>query len=241
MVKERDEYITDEEYEDVDVSDMELNNTMSRYLPQKKNPDDPAPEISELDDEIFRMEGIEPVRDANGRFLKGQKKVLKPKVMMSDKFPKMSCDRCFSAQKCPQYKAGYVCAYNEMFSRYSSRDQGDIIQAMQGITDFSLARLQKGMVQEMMGGGMPDPLVTQMMQQSMNYLQQMQRLYEMASPEVLRQTKVVRADGSQETTTEVTNPQRGGVLEKIFGNMGADSNQKDDIVDVVNEDLKEDK
>lgn len=239
MIKERDEYITDEEYESVDVSEMDLNNIMSKYLPQKKNPEDPAPEISELDDEIFRMEGIEPVRDANGRFLKGQKQVLKPKKLMSDKFPKMSCDRCFSAQKCPQYKAGYVCAFNEMFSRYSSRDTGDIIQAMQGITDFSLARLQKGMLQEMMGGGMPDPLVTQMMQQSMSYLQQMQKLYDMASPEVLRQTKVLRADGTQETTTEVTNPQRGGVLEKIFGSMGADENQEDNIVDVVNEDLKD--
>ena len=235
MLKERDEYISDEEYEDVDVSEMDLHNTMSKYLPMKTEKD-VAPEISDLDDEIFRMEGIEPIRDSNGRFLKGQKQVMKPKKLMSDKFPKMSCDRCFSAQKCPEYKAGYVCAYNEMFSRYSSRNTADIIQAMQGITDFSLARLQKGMIQEMLGGGMPDPLVTQMMQQSMGYLQQMQKLYDISSPETLRQTKVVKADGTEETTTEVTNPQAGGILSQIFGDMGAnkkEAKEDDDIIDVT--------
>lgn len=222
MVKEREDYVTDEEYESVDVSEMEMANSLSKYLPAPKE-GSPAPEISDLDDEIFRVEGIEPVRDSKGRFLKGQKKVLKPKKLYSNKYPKMACDSCINAQKCPEYKAGYVCAYNKMFDRYSTRDMGDIVQAMQGIAEYSLVRLQRGMLTETMEGGLPDPNVTAMMNQTMGLLSQMQRLYEAGSQEVIRQTKVMRADGTQEMTTQVSNPQSGGILERIFGNMGADT------------------
>ena len=96
----------------------------------------PAPEIDDLDDEIFKEEGIIPVRDERGRFLKGQKKVARPKKLYSNKYPKMACDTCVNAQLCPEYKAGYVCAYNKMFERYDTRDMADVIQAMQGIRLF---------------------------------------------------------------------------------------------------------
>lgn len=229
MVKERESYITDEEYETADVSEMDLQNTMLKYLPAPVS-GSPAPEISDLDDEIFREEGIEPVRDAQGRFIKGQKQVLKPKKLYSNKYPKMACDSCINAQKCPEYKAGYACAYNKMFERFNTRDMGDIIQAMQGITEFSLVRLQRGMLTETMEGGLPDPNVTNMMNQTMGLLSQLQRMYETGSQEVIRQTKIMRADGTQEMTTQVSNPQRGGILEKIFGDIGANKDEDDNIV-----------
>lgn len=228
MVKERESYITDEEYETVEVSEMEINNTLSKYLPAPVE-GSPAPEISDLDDEIFREEGIEPVRDSKGRFIKGQKQVLKPKKMYSNKYPKLACDSCVNAQRCPEYKAGYACAYNKMFERYNTRDMGDIIQAMQGIADYSMIRLQRGMlIETMQGGGIPDPNVTSMMNQTMGLFTQLQRMYEVGNQEVIRQTKVLRADGTQEMTTQVSNPQRGGILEKIFGDMGSSSNNDND-------------
>lgn len=230
LVKERDSYVSDEEYEITDVSEMDIQNTMSKYLPAPVE-GSPAPEISDLDDEIFREEGIEPIRDSKGRFIKGQKQVLKPKKLYSNKYPKMACDSCINAQKCPEYKAGYACAYNKMFERFNTRDMGDIIQAMQGITEFSLVRLQRGMLTETMEGGLPDPNVTNMMNQTMGLLTQLQRMYESGSQEVIRQTKIMRADGSQEMTTQVSNPQRGGILEKIFGDMGSNSKEDDNVVD----------
>lgn len=227
VVKERENYVTDEEYEIADVSEMEMQNTLSKYLPPPKE-GSVAPEISDLDDEIFKEEGIIPVRDANGRFIKGQKQVLKPKKLYSNKYPKMACDSCVNAQKCPDYKAGYACAYNKMFERFNTRDMGDIIQAMQGIVDFSMIRLQRGMLTETMNGGIPDPSVTGMMNQTMGYLAQLQRMYENGNQAVIKQTKVLRADGTQEMTTQVTNPQSGGILEKIFGGMGGSEDNKED-------------
>ena len=230
VVKERETYITDDEYETVDVSEMEALNALSKYLPEATE-GSPAPEIDSLDDEIFAEEGIIPVRDEHGHFLKGQKQVLKPKKMYSKKFPKLACDTCYAAQKCPEYKAGYACAYNKIFDKFDTRDMGDIIQAMQGIVDFSLGRLQRTMMFEIMEGGLPDPNVSAMMDQSMRYLAQLKSMYENGNTEVLRQTKIMRADGTQEMTTQVTNPQRGGILEKIFGDLGKNDEDKDNIVD----------
>lgn len=232
IVKERDSYVDDTEYEYEDVSEMEIQNTLGKYLPPPKE-GEVAPEIDDLDDEIFKENDIIPVRDEKGRFLKGQRKVARPKKMYSNKYPKMSCDTCVNAQTCPEYKAGYVCAYNKMFERYNTRDMGDVIQAMQGIADYSLIRLQRAMINETMNGGLPDPAVSQMMNQAMSLMAQMQRMYESGSQEVIKQTKVVRSDGTQEMTTQVSNPQAGGILERIFGDMGSNNNsgKDDDIIE----------
>ena len=240
IVKEREEneYITDEEYDLVDASEMEINNIASKYLPAPKE-GSPAPEISDLDDEIFMEHDIIPVRDENGRFLKGQKQVARPKQLNSKKFPKLACDTCFNAQKCPQYKAGYVCAYSKMFQRYDTRDMGDVIQAMQGIASYSMERLQRAMMTEILEGGLPDPNVSQLMNQSTQLLGNLQKMYEFGGQEVLRQTKILRSDGSQETTTQISNPQQGGILERIFGSMGQDTTTKEDENEILEAEVKE--
>lgn len=238
IVREREEYVTEEEYETEDLPDIEVQNVMSKYLPAPKE-GSPAPEISDLDDEIFKENGIEPVRDENGHFLKGQHSVLKPKKMYSDRYPKMACDMCINAQRCPEYKAGYACAYNKMFERYNTRDMGDIIQAMQGITDLSVQRLQRAMVTETLQGGVPDPNVSQLMNQSMGLLMQLQRMYEVGNQEVIRQTKIMRADGTQEMTMQVSNPQQGGILERIFGNVGNEDTDNDITEEEKEEDIVE--
>lgn len=240
IVKEREdkEYITDEEYILEDITDVEVINTMSKFLPPPKEGES-APEIDELDDEIFRAHEIIPVRDEKGRFIKGQKYRPAPKKMYSKKYPKLSCDTCFVAQKCPEYKAGYVCAYNKMFDRYDTRDMGDIIQATQGIVDYSLGRLQRSMLFETLEGGLPDPTTTQLMNQTMGYLNQLRAMYESSNQEVLRQTRVIRSDGTQETTTQVTNPTQGGILEKIFGGMSSSAEEPKEEPIVVDVESKE--
>lgn len=232
LVRERDEYITDEEFDEEDVPEYELKNIAAKMLPAPKE-GDPAPEISELDDEIFREQGIEPIRDDHGRLIKGQRKVSRPKKLYSEKYPKLACDRCINAQTCPEYKPGYVCAYNEMFKRYNTRDMADIIQSMQGIADLSMQRLQRAMMTEVLNGGVPTAEVSQIMNQTMALMTQLQRMYETGSQEVIRQTKVIRADGSQEMTTQVSNPQSGGILSQLFSKMAEKPEEPNtDFIDV---------
>lgn len=217
-IKERDDYITESDTELVDVSEQEVRERLKNLLPDKSSESDDGSDIMALDEEIFKKVDIVPTFDENGKFVKGQVAVRKPKRVYSKKFPKMACDTCFAASKCPEYKPGYVCAYNKMFERFDTRDMSDIIQSVQGIVEYNMARMQKSMIMETLNGVI-DPVTTQLMDSNIKYMQMLKQMYETGSPEVMRQTKVLRADGTQETTTSITNPQSGGIMEKLFGKM----------------------
>ena len=101
--KDRDNYIEEETEDIIDVDKESILNEIT-----KSNPNllaDGKNEIDELDDEIFSNVGIQPVRDSKGRFLKGQKKIRKPKNIYSKKYPKLACDTCYAAQSCPEFKS----------------------------------------------------------------------------------------------------------------------------------------
>lgn len=214
--KERDKYIEEEDHELVDMSDDEVVEVLSKnnLLP---SPDemDAMNESAMLDDEIFSSLDIVPVRDERGRFLKGQKKVRKPKKVYSEKFPKLICDTCYAGQTCPEFKSGYVCAYKKMFNRFNTRDMNDITDAMQSMVELNLSRMQRATVFEMLEGGMPSATVTQMIDQNMRLLSNLRDMYNY-SPEVLKQTRTVKADGTVETTTQVNANSGPSILEKLF-------------------------
>lgn len=232
IVKEREEYIDDTEEELVDLSEEELKVKLHGLLPAPSDAqEEGAPEVEALNEEIYREAGIIPTFDEKGRFVKGQKAVRKPKKVYSQKYPKFACDTCYAAQKCPEYKPGYVCAYHKMFTRFDTRDMGDIIQAVQGIVEHNMTRMQRAMVMEVMNGTI-DPVTSQLMDTNIRYMQMLKQMYEYGSPEVLRQTRIVRADGSREETTQITNPQGGGILERLFGNMtSSEPEEAKEVVD----------
>ena len=236
IVKERDSYIDDTEEELVDLTPEEMRLKLAGLLPTPKD-EESAPEIDSLDEEIYRKADIVPVFDEKGLFVKGQKSVRKPKKVYSKKYPKYACDTCYAAQKCPEYKSGYVCAYNNMFNRFDTRDMADIIQAVQGIVEHNMARMQRAMIMEVMNGTI-DPVTSQLMDTNIRYMQMLKQMYELGSPEVLRQTRIIRADGSEEHTTSITNPQSGGILERLFGNINQeDQPKKEDIIEVEPEEV----
>lgn len=224
VIKERETYIEDEESETVELTPSEVKKSVKALLPEPSGDsvdDYRAPEIDELDEEIFKKANIVPVYDEKGRFLKGQTQVRKPKKVYSKKYPKFACDSCASAAKCPEYKSGYVCAYDKLFNRFDTRDMSDIIQATQGIVEYNMARMQRAMVMETMNGVI-DPVVTNLMSQNVQYMQLLKQMYETGSSEVLKQTRVIRADGSTEETTTVSNPKSGGILEKLVGSLSVE-------------------
>ena len=230
--KEREEYLEDdEEYEYVDIPQAEVKRRLQSLLPSPKDFEDGAPEIDALDEEIYAKADITPVFDEKGHFVKGQQKVRKPKQVYSKKFPKLACDNCFSAAKCPEYKAGYVCAYSKIFKKFDTRNMVDIIESIQGIVSYNMERMQKAMIFETLNGSL-DGNVSALMDTNIRYMQMLQNMYNNASQEVIRQTKVVRADGSMESTTQVSNPQSGGILEKLFS-FGAEEKKepKEEVID----------
>lgn len=239
IVKEREDYIDDTEEELVDLSEEELKVKLYGLLPAPSDATgEGAPEVDSLNEEIYREAGIVPTFDEKGRFVKGQQAVRKPKKVYSQKYPKFACDTCYAAQKCPEFKPGYVCAYHKMFNRFDTRDMADIIQAMQGMVEHNLTRMQRAMVMEVLNGTV-DPQVTAFIDQNTRLLSHLKQMYEFGSSEVLKQTRVIRADGTREETTQITNPQGGGILEKLFGNL-TEPAKDDTIIDaeVVSEEPK---
>ena len=212
--KERDSYIEEEEFEVLDVPLQEYQEQVQAFLP---SPDSEAPEIDELDKEIFDQTGYIAVRDEKGRFVKGQKRVRKRKNLYSEKYPKMSCNTCYAAQSCPEFKEGYVCAFNKMFKRFDSRNADDVLDAMSSMVNLNMERMQRVAIFEMLDGGSPDSTLTNMIDQNMRLLQQMREVQQ--SQEVVRQTRVMRADGSMEQTTQVSSNAPGGVMEMLMKQM----------------------
>ena len=229
IVKEREHYIEEDDEELVDISPDEVKSRLRAILPDSADSDS-ASEIDALDEEIYRKADIVPVFDERGLFVKGQTAVKRPKKVYSKKFPKFACDTCYAAAKCPEFKAGYVCAYNNMFNRFDTRNMADIIQAVQGIVEHNMARMQRAMIMEVMNGTI-DPVTSQLMDTNIRYMQMLKQMYEQGSPEVLRQTHVIRADGSEERTTSITNPQSGGILEKLFSMNVGKPTKEEEVID----------
>lgn len=230
VMKERDSYIEEDDGEYVDIDPDELRERV-HSLVEIPEDDEGEAEFEKLDKEIFEKAQIVPVFGEDGKFIKGQVYRRKPKKVYSAKYPKYACDTCMSAAKCPEYRSGYVCAYSKMFSRFSTRDMGDVIEAMQGMVDYNLSRMQKAMVNEVLTG-VTDGTVSALMSQNMQMLNTLKQMYEAGNPEVLRHTSVIRADGTREEVTQVTNPQSGGILEKIFGGMSSAKEPEEKIVEV---------
>lgn len=228
VAKERPNYIEEDLEETIDLTPEQFAKEVGNLLPQGSD----APEIDELDDEIFSDRGLITVRDEKGRFIKGQKKVKKPKNIYSDKFPKLVCNTCYASQNCPEFKEGYVCAYNKMFKRFDCRNTEDILQAMQGMVNMNMERMQRVAIFEMLDGGMPDGNLTAMIDQNMRLMMNMKQV--MQQQEVVRQTRVVTADGTTTETTQVNSTQPG-ILERLFmSNLGKNKDTADTGEDINN-------
>lgn len=231
---EREEYLSDDEYEMVDIPNEEMMN----LLPAPQEGEE-MPEVDELDRELARN-GVVAVRDEKGRFVKGQKKVRKPKQIWSKHFPKLACNTCYKAGECPEYKPDHACAYDAIFKKFKTRNMDDLIDAMHGMADLNMERMMRLALFEQMDGGMADPTLTGMIDQNLNIMMKMKQLHDMKAQIVATQRRTLHADGTEETTTSVTNPS-GGILAQIFGapSSGDDDGMEDEpkrkIIDVTPE------
>jgi hypothetical protein len=233
--KERSQYLQEDEFVTIDLAPEQ----MATMLPPPKG--ESMDEVNAYDEEL-KKNNIVPIRDSQGRFVKGQQKVRKQKNVYSSKMPFLNCNVCYKAGDCPEYKPGYVCAYKKVFSQFDTRNMEDIIDAMQSMANTNLTRMQRAMMFEVMDGGMATPEVTMLIDQNMRLLQQIKGLQE--SRAVVTQKTVLREDGTQETVTQMNvNPQGQGILSKIFSMSSTKSKEDENDIDeskVVNAEYKVD-
>lgn len=213
MAKERQEYIAEKEFIEYEVSKAECDSILAGLLS--------SGEKDEVDKALI-AQSIVPIYDKEGNLLKGVKQIRKRKSLSSKLAPRLTCDTCFEALRCPMYKAGYVCAYDKMFKQFDTRKPEDVIDGMSSIADLSLERLSRAVAFERMDGGVNTKAVSDAMAEAWGYLEKIKKLQ--TEGEQLRAEKkvIIDSEGNTEISTTITsNPKSGGVLEKIFASPSA--------------------
>lgn len=209
LALEREQYINDAEYMNVELSREECGELLPALLTAGYDKDSVEKELIE--------QGIKPVYDKDGNILKGIKTIKKQKKLSARALPRLSCDRCVMAMNCTEYKPGYICAFDKTFRKFDTRNVEDVKQGLVAIADLALERAQKAFMQETAMGGAPTKVTSQAMQDAWNYLVKLKELEKESenTPITVSQTKI--KGGSIETTTVTgKNPANGGILEKIF-------------------------
>lgn len=239
--KEREEYLEEEEFVSLDLSKKECDSFLAGFLPENHSD---MPEVDVYDAEL-RKQGVVVTRNEEGKFIKAHRDIRKPKKLYSNKMYQLSCSTCYKGEDCPDYKEGYVCAYNKMFKRFNTRNKEDLMDAMHSIVETSLERLQRMQMFEMMDGGTADVNVTQLMEQSMKYLQMMNQIDIMGKQIVAQRRVFVDENGHVETREELrANPQEGGIMSRLFGGGSVTSqptNKEEEPINITPEKTEEDK
>lgn len=105
-----------------------------------------------------------------------------PKLQQA--LPSVDCDSCFLVDECPKYKPGSVCAYNEVFDEYDTRDAEGIVETMKALVDYDKTRTFRAMLNESAStGGQVDPKVTAQMDKFQARLQVLdEMIYQREAP-----------------------------------------------------------
>lgn len=118
--------------------------------------------------------------------------------------PAFMCSSCFIAQSCPEYKEGFVCAFNKAFTAFDVRDVSQIEDLMEQIVEKNKVRTYRALLsEELVSGGQLDLNVTR---QTDVLLRQLKELRDLKQN--VRKVSVTVEEGSKGG---------GGIFSRLFG------------------------
>jgi hypothetical protein len=80
---------------------------------------------------------------------------------VSQMLPMVECDTCNLFDQCPERREGSVCAYNELFTGFDTRDPDQLVATMEWLTTVDWQRASMAVIQERLTtGGQIDPRTT---------------------------------------------------------------------------------
>jgi hypothetical protein len=119
--------------------------------------------------------------------------------------PGLVCSTCAIGVECTEYQEGYVCAFNDAFKAFESRNEEQVLGAMKYIVDKNKERLFRSIhYEEAVNGGALDPTVTR---QSESVLSMMRELIELQRESERIELSIMEEKG----------PVGGGILSRLFG------------------------
>ena len=232
-IKERKTYSEiPSEYATMELEEKDINKLLSEY-----DVDNMSDEEKE---EILQQNKIEVHRDEKGRFVKGQALVRKPKNLLSNSMPRLTCNFCTRGAMCQYYQEGYVCYYEKEFSRFDSRDINDVKEAISAIVDLNTSRLQRATMFEIMDGGIIDPEVTKLSKDVL----QMIKLKSDLEITTIKQIRTTDGTNFREEMI-ISNPKRNGILEGLIKNAMTTTKTKSGAIEaeytVIDEDEEDER
>lgn len=240
--KERNAYIDSGDKEVKHLTEEEvLDKVKEQGLLPPASKDEEVLVSEDLDREIFETTAIMPTRDKNGRFNGGKMVVPKGKTLLGNT-PKIMCDNCIERNSCPEFKRGYVCAFDKVFSKFDTRNPQDVADALYEMANVSVSRLQRALVQENLDGGMITNTVSNLIDQNLRILADLKKMESSGALEVLKRTTTVRPDGTIEEVQSIENPQQGGILAQLFSQSSPirpDTEKADELSDEDLENIEE--
>jgi hypothetical protein len=83
------------------------------------------------------------------------KKVRAMRRFYNKQLPVLQCNGCAYSAQCPQYRAGYECAFLPILNSHKIDSISDLIHYMRELTAANMRRVQLGLTMETMSGGAP--------------------------------------------------------------------------------------
>ncbi len=142
--------------------------------------------------------------------------------------PTYACSQCMIGPECPEFKEGYVCAFEDAFNAFPVRDVDSVTALMREIVDTNKKRLFFALVNErLVSGGEASPVVTRLSEVVMGQAKDLVQLQQDAD----RVSVEIEASGGGETTEK----KKVGILTMLFGGGGTASaleEHKPEVLDV---------
>lgn len=113
--------------------------------------------------------------------------------------PRLSCNSCAMTAQCPQYRAGYECAFLPFLHGHTIESESDLMHYAKELAKENVRRVQVGMMMETMTGQQPS---VELSEQSALAFGQLMQLHERVTARM-----EVQGDGD------------GSILNNIFGDM----------------------
>lgn len=128
------------------------------------------------------------------------------------KMPKMQCNTCQVSSVCPQYRAGYECAFLPFLKAHRIEDESDLVEYMKNLLGANMRRIHVSTLMETASGAAPSLELSEQLNLAFSQLKQL--------TDLMRE-----GDGELEFETNDES-----IIKQIFGGLG-------DLMDSTDEDI----
>jgi hypothetical protein len=93
--------------------------------------------------------------------------------LWNKKMPSLQCSNCQLSAQCPQYKPGYVCAFEPFLNSHSIQDERDLMEYMKDLLSEGVKRAQQTLLMERLSGAKPSLETTEALAYLFNQMLQL--------------------------------------------------------------------